>query len=69
MTTYVTKAGDTVDFIAWNYYSSTGTDLLEQLLNANPGLAGQGPILAAGIVVQLPVIDKTAEIAGVRLWD
>lgn len=69
MSTYMTKDGDTVDFIAWNYYGATNTDAIVQILNANPGLAGQGPILPAGVIVALPVIDKTVQIAGVRLWD
>lgn len=69
MATYTTKAGDTADSIAFQYYGATAPKTVEQLLDANPGLADQGPILPAGIAVTLPAIDTTAKAERVHLWD
>jgi phage tail protein X len=69
MTTYTTRAGDTADYIAFKYYGASTPQAVEQLLAANPGLADRGPILPAGVSVNLPVIDTAAKAEGVRLWD
>lgn len=69
MNAYITKQGDTADLIAWNYYGTQGGRVTEQLLEANPGLAARGPLLPGGLVVQLPVIDTTEKVKGVKLWD
>jgi phage tail protein X len=36
---------DTVDAIAWRYYGKTA-GVVEAILQANPGLADHGPLLA-----------------------
>jgi phage tail protein X len=69
MITYTTRAGDTADYIAAQYYGDAAPQATEQLLDANPGLADLGPILPAGLVVNLPTIDTAAKAEGVRLWD
>lgn len=68
-TTYNTRAGDTVDYIAWKYYGTTAGRTTEQLLEANPGLADYGPVLPDGIQIVLPDITKPATQRGVKLWD
>lgn len=68
-TTYSTREGDSVDFIAWRFYKSTDAAAVLQVLQANPGLADHGPALPAGVDVVLPELDATTETAGVRLWD
>ena len=68
-TTYTTKAGDTVELIAWKYYGSNVQRAAEQLLEANPGLADIGPLLPAGAVLTLPDIDTATKSKGLRLWD
>ena len=61
--------GDTVDAIAWRYYGRTA-GVVEQILQANPGLADQGPVLANGTLVALPTAPATTETAkAVNLWD
>ncbi|NKD78163.1 phage tail protein [Haematospirillum sp. H1815] len=35
---YQTRDGDTVDYIAWKHYGGTAPGVVEQLLEANPGL-------------------------------
>ncbi len=66
---YITADGDTADLIAWRYYGTQGARVVEQVLEANPGLADLGPLLPAGVTVTLPDIDTTQNSDGVRLWD
>ena len=67
--TYITSDGDTADSIAWKVYGTQGARVVERLLEANKGLADQGPELPAGLVVTLPELDTRAEQSGVKLWD
>lgn len=66
---YRTSDGDTADYIAWKHYGTTDRLVVEQLLEANHGLADMGPVLPAGVLVALPEIDTTEKTTGVRLWD
>ena len=66
---YITKTGDTADFIAWKYYGRQDNRIVERLLDENPGLADIGPILPQGLVVSLPDLPVPAQQQGVRLWD
>jgi phage tail protein X len=56
---YLTKTGDTVDYVCWAYYGSTDNGQVEAVLAANNGLADYGPILPAGVAISLPVITAT----------
>ena len=67
--TYQTSEGDTADLIAWRQYGTQAGRVVEQLLEANPGLAEAGPLLPAGVLVTLPQIDAPAVTQGTRLWD
>lgn len=69
MTEYITSDGDTVDQIAWNYYGTRDGLVVEQLLDANNGLADLGPALPAGVTIVLPEMTLPATQEGVRLWD
>lgn len=69
MTQYRASDGDTVDYIAWRVYGTQGSQVVEQLLAANPGLAYLGPVLPAGTLVTCPEIDTTEKAQGIRLWD
>ena len=64
--TYRTQDGDMLDEIAHTYLGSA--DGVHALLQANPGLAQFGPVLPAGVLVQIPDITATAPKATVRLW-
>jgi phage tail protein X len=66
---YLSKAGETVDYIAYKYYGTEGSGNTEAVLAANPGLADLGEILPAGVLITLPVVTSTKTSAGVRLWD
>lgn len=69
MQKYRTSEGDTADLIAWKQYGTQTGQVVEQLLEANPGLADRGPTLPAGLVVMLPEIKPQTQAGGVRLWD
>lgn len=66
---YTTREGDTADLIAWKHYGRLEGRMVERLLEANPGLADHGPILPAGVSVQLPEVAPQDKVDGVRLWD
>lgn len=65
--TYRTKDGDMVDLICWHIYGRT-RGVVEQVLEHNPGLAARGPILPAGVMVELPEITAPAAVEQVTLW-
>ncbi|QMP19187.1 tail protein [Pseudomonas phage Persinger] len=67
--TYRTSDGDTADYIAWKYYGTQDGQVVEQLLEANPGLADLGPVLPAGVLVTLPELEPATAAQVVRLWD
>lgn len=63
---YVTRDGDMLDWICSKVYGRT--DVVEAVLEANPGLAALGPVYDAGQIVVLPDMPApTKEM--VRLWD
>lgn len=68
MQTYRTSDGDTIDYIAWKFYQTLEGRVVEQLLDANPGIADLGPALPAGVLVNMPDIVPQQQEQGVRLW-
>lgn len=68
MQTYRTSDGDTVDYIAWKYYQTLEGRVVEQLLEANPGIADLGPVLPAGVLLTMPDIAPEQHEQGARLW-
>lgn len=70
--TYRTIGGEMVDEICQGHYGRT-VDVVEAVLEANPGLASHGPQLPAGLLVTLPGLTARAAAAPVRrtvkLWD
>jgi phage tail protein X len=67
---YITQQGDMVDAIAWlNYGVVAGA--AEAILAANPGLAGEPPVLPENLTIQLPNVAATAAPPKqtVNLWD
>lgn len=57
MATYRAKAGEMVDEICQLYYGRTA-GVVEQVYEANRGLAELGPRLPAGTLVELPEIER-----------
>lgn len=70
MSEYITRQGDTVDYICWKTYGTTRGGVVEAVLEANTGLADQGVYLPAGLMIDLPDLAapvQTVEL--IRLWD
>lgn len=61
-----TLQGDTVDLIADRYFGST--DMVGEILKANPGLARLGPILPLGTPINLPPARLVSVAPTVSLW-
>lgn len=63
------QQGDTVDAMCWRHYGRTA-GVVEQVLEANPGLADLGPVIPHGTLIQLPDQAAPAEHRQmVNLWD
>lgn len=67
MARYRTSDGDTVDYVCWRHYGRTA-ETVEVVLEANPGLAARGPVLPAGVEIELPAIEEPERQTLVRLW-
>ncbi|MCO7538214.1 tail protein X [Pseudomonas asiatica] len=64
-----TQQNDTVDALCWRHYGRTA-GVVEAVLDANPGLASQGPVLPGGLLITLPELQTAApERQTVSLWD
>ncbi|QSB03232.1 tail protein X [Methylomonas sp. EFPC1] len=68
MTQYRSKAGDVLDAICYKHYAAR-PGATEAVLEANRGLADIGPVLPAGVIIELPELAPVAPAATVRLWD
>ena len=75
---YRTKDGDVLDALCHKHYGreagrpvrGTQTGAVEAVLEANPGLADQGPILPAGLLIILPDLpEPVPHRQPLRLWD
>lgn len=65
---YRAKEGETLDLICWHIYGRCTGGTVEQVLDANPGLAQLGPVLPVGTLVTLPEITKPEAELQVGLW-
>ena len=66
-----TQQGDTVDGICWHLYGSkmNGTNLVEQVLQLNHGLADLGAVLPMGLTITVPALTTTTSKREViQLW-
>ena len=67
--TILSLQNDTVDLICWRHYGRT-SGVVEAVLEENPTLAKQGPILTIGTSVVLPEINTQQQTAQtISLWD
>ncbi|WP_417777075.1 tail protein X [Stutzerimonas xanthomarina] len=63
------QQGDTVDALCWRHYGRTA-GVVEQVLEANPGLADLGPVIPHGTLITFPEAAVQAEQRqAVNLWD
>ena len=69
MKTVKSVQGDTIDLICWRYDGRTA-GVTETVLESNPALAKQGPILVLGTEVVLPDIPAQQQMTKtINLWD
>ena len=66
MAKYITKNGDMLDYICYQYYGTT--EVTSKVLEANRELAKLGAVLPAGISIELPEIEKPTAKRKVTLW-
>lgn len=66
MTTYRTIDGDMLDAICKAELGSE--EHLSVVLEINPGLADRGPVLPAGVLIELPVVSAPVAAGTIRLW-
>ncbi|MBU2709312.1 tail protein X [Zooshikella marina] len=67
---YRTKQNDSLDAICWHYYDKpreVGYYVLN-VLAANPDLAELGPVLPAGLTIELPDLSSPVQTTQ-KLWD
>ncbi len=67
MTTYISKDGETLDFICFVHYGRTA-GVVEKVLCANRHLADYGAVLPAGVRINLPQIDEPKSNQKIKLW-
>lgn len=69
MAQYLTKAGDTLDEIAYRYYGNTNNKVVERILEVNFGISQYEALLPAGVLIELPEVKQNTETRKVKLWD
>jgi len=69
MATYKTQQGEMLDAICRATYGDE-SGYVEQVLDANPGLAARSAPLPTGTLISLPDLQTASEVvAVVSLWD
>lgn len=68
MDEYRTKTGDMIDAVCFNYYGAS-PGAVEQVYEANRGLADYGPVLPSALIIILPTLPAPKTTAMVKLWD
>lgn len=65
------RAGDTVNGILYRETGRYDDDAEEALWRINPGLSEYGPVLPAGVMVALPMLETRSEAAEniMSVWD
>jgi phage tail protein X len=58
MSTYITKMFDRLDRICYDRYGSTSNQIVEWVIDQNPGIELYGIILPIGITIDLPDAPK-----------
>ena len=66
---YSTRQNDLLDDVVFRYYGDTDRRIVEDVLEANRGIADYGPELPAGLTITLPERAPAAAETLTRLWD
>ncbi|BAR61994.1 hypothetical protein NK6_8850 [Bradyrhizobium diazoefficiens] len=71
--TYVTKMFDRLDRICFERYGSTSNQIVEWVIEQNPGIEERGMVLPIGLTISLPEAPKALTAPPVLktlfLWD
>lgn len=67
MAEYITKDGETLDYIVWKHYGKTD-GILEQVLVINRHLARFDAVLPVGVVITLPEVTQPSNSNKIKLW-
>ncbi|MFN3456461.1 MAG: tail protein X [Novosphingobium sp.] len=64
------REGETVDEVCWRVLGRT-SNVTEQVLELNPGIAALGPRLPGGTELLLPEVAQAAPVSRetIQLWD
>jgi phage tail protein X len=54
MSTYITKLYDVLDRVVFDRYGSTSNQVVEWVMDQNPGIEWNGIVLPLGITINLP---------------
>lgn len=66
MAVIVSAPGDVLDALCFAHYGRE--DAVVQVLEANPGLAGFGPVLPARLSIVMPADPVQTQLPVLRLW-
>ena len=66
---YLTRQNDLLDDVVFRYYGDTDRRIVEDVLEANRGIADYVPELPAGLTITLPERAPAAAETLTRLWD
>lgn len=62
--------GDRLDWICRRHYGELFAGAVEAVLAANPGLAALGPVLPAGVEIEMPDLAPPVVVAKpIALWE
>ncbi|RBO82653.1 tail protein X [Marinomonas aquiplantarum] len=69
MTTIRSRDGDTISNILWIALKRNDDEAEEALFELNPGIEAYGPVLPAGVVIQIPTLSEKAAETVTNIWD
>lgn len=70
MSTARSVDADRLDWICRSYYGELFPGAVEAVLDANPGLAALGPVLPAGVEIEMPDLTPPVVVAKpIALWE
>lgn len=61
--------GDRLDWICRRHYGALFPGAVEAVLAANQGLAALGPVLPAGVEIEMPDLTPVVVAKPIALWD
>jgi phage tail protein X len=69
MTTIRSRDGDTISNILWIALKRNDDQAEEALFELNPGLEAYGPVLPAGVMIEIPTLPNKAAETVTNIWD